>query len=242
MAFAQCLHDFTMSHGLMMSLLLAGLVGGLSHCTSMCAPFVLAQMNDYEQEKGKPFLQKLMGAALLPYHLGRMTTYVVLAILAHSFINVAFIFSDAKAMIAAPLLMIAATLFIVSVFPFFRKVFPWAGRTFWQLPSGLLNRMISPFIAGDTVFRRYMLGSILGMMPCGLLASVLLAASTAPSIEEAAFAMIAFAVGTFPSLLLVALGGRALGTAYPNLSVYIKQGAMAVSSLWLFALAGIMVL
>lgn len=231
-----------MSHGLIMSLLLAGLVGGLSHCTTMCAPFVLAQMGDGKDDAKKPFLKKLMGAALVPYHLGRITTYIVLAVLAHSVINVAFIFSDAKAMIAAPLLMLAGTLFIVSAFPVFRKIFPWVGRSFWQLPAQFLNKIILPFVAGDTFIKRYMLGAILGMMPCGLLVSALLAASTAASVGEAALAMVAFAAGTLPSLFLVALGGRALGTAYPNLSVYIKQGAMAVSALWLFALAGVMVI
>src|SRR5262245_38327356 len=66
--------------GLPLALFLAGLVGSLTHCTLMCGPFVLAQVAG-RLEAGAAAggeLVRLAGAALVPYHLGRMTTYSVL--------------------------------------------------------------------------------------------------------------------------------------------------------------------
>ena len=64
--------------GLFTSLFMAGLVGGWSHCAGMCGPFVLAQVAT--RLEGIPAsrmteLHRLTGAAVLPYHFGRATTY-----------------------------------------------------------------------------------------------------------------------------------------------------------------------
>src|SRR5215471_16573077 len=70
------------SSGLALSLFLAGLGGSAMHCVGMCGPFVLGQvMGDAERiapGKGYGEWRRLAGAALLPYHLGRMVTYSAL--------------------------------------------------------------------------------------------------------------------------------------------------------------------
>src|SRR5438552_2077647 len=70
--------------GLPLSLFLAGLAGSLVHCVGMCGPFVLGQViADSERTRGHyGEWQRLAGAALAPYHLGRLTTYVALGTLA----------------------------------------------------------------------------------------------------------------------------------------------------------------
>ena len=55
---------------LVLALFMAGLVGSAGHCAGMCGPFVLAQVGARTQ------LNRLAGSALLPYHLGRGTTYI----------------------------------------------------------------------------------------------------------------------------------------------------------------------
>src|SRR3990170_584399 len=60
------------------ALFAAGLVGGIGHCAGMCGPFVLAQAEARlaavpAARLGE--LHRVAGAALLPYHLGRLTTY-----------------------------------------------------------------------------------------------------------------------------------------------------------------------
>ncbi|MCB1531966.1 MAG: sulfite exporter TauE/SafE family protein [Alphaproteobacteria bacterium] len=233
---AQCIHDITLTHGLVISLFLAGLVGGVSHCAGMCAPFVLAQVSG-----AAPKMERLSSALLLPYHFGRMTTYVSLAVLVHSVINLAFVFSGAKALIAAPLLMLAGVIFLVSAFPNLSALFPWTGRIGWAAPYRFFARFPAGLSGDINALKRYGLGVLLGFMPCGLVVSALLAAATAPNVWQAALAMSVFTFGTMPALFLVAFGGQELKYRYPNFARRFSQGAMVISSLWLFALAGSMI-
>ncbi len=67
------------------SLALAGLAGGLTHCVGMCGPFVLSQVSArFEALPAARMTEfhRLAGAALIPYHLGRMVTYCVLGAVA----------------------------------------------------------------------------------------------------------------------------------------------------------------
>lgn len=232
---AQCVQDFSTAYGLPVSLFLAGLFGGFTHCAGMCAPFVLAQTTHGSN------LQRLSSKLLLPYHLGRMTTYVALAVAVNAFINMAFLFSDVKILIAAPLLMLAGTIFIITAFPQTAALFPWAARLQIAPAFGAITRLSGAFMTDPTLVKRYALGVLLGFMPCGLVLSALLAAASAKTIFDAAFAMSAFTIGTIPALLMVALGGQALKNAYPTATKRFSQGAMVISGLWLFTLASIMI-
>jgi sulfite exporter TauE/SafE len=71
--------------GLMLGLLLAGLAGSAMHCVPMCGPFVLGQVADRMARVPAVRLcelQRVRGGLLLPYHLGRITTYAGLGALA----------------------------------------------------------------------------------------------------------------------------------------------------------------
>ena len=234
MIIAQCVHDFSTSYGLPLSLFLAGLVGGFTHCAGMCAPFVLAQTTH-----GQGF-QKLSTRLLLPYHLGRMTTYIGLALIVNALINMAFLFSDMKVLISAPLLMLAGTIFIITAFPSAAALFPWAARLQIAPSFRFITSAAANFMSDPTPYKRFGLGILLGFMPCGLVLSALLAAATASTPLAAAFAMSAFALGTVPALMMVTIGGQAIKKAYPRATKRISQGAMVISGLWLFTLAGVM--
>src|SRR5262245_24023251 len=66
-----------------LALFLSGLAGGFAHCAGMCGPFVLAQAAARAgRDEAYGTLQRLAGAALAPYHLGRATTYAALGALA----------------------------------------------------------------------------------------------------------------------------------------------------------------
>lgn len=236
MFIGQCIHDAVVSHGLMISLFLAGIVGGFTHCAGMCSPFVLAQVNN------QPHVQKLSSSLLLPYHLGRMTTYVTLAVLVNSIINLTFVFSDLKTLITAPMLILAGIIFLVSAFPRLSVLFPWAASIQIAAPYKFIARSSSKLMNNSNILKRYLLGILLGFMPCGLVVSALLASATAPSTLQAALAMGAFTIGTMPALIIVAFGGQIFKQKYPNASAYAMKGAMVISGMWLFALAGQMLL
>lgn len=228
----QCISDFGTQYGLPASLFMAGLVGGATHCTFMCAPFVLAQ-TDNEMQMKRP-----ANYLLLPYHLGRMTTYVMLAIAVSSLLNLAFIFSDMRALISAPLLMIAAVIFMISAFPKLTALFPWAANIHFTAHYGFITRLATKLMKGSGILKRYLLGVLLGFIPCGLVIAALMAAASAPTPFHAGASMAAFTLGTVPALVLVALGGHAIKSKYPKATKNLTRSAMALSSLWLFALAG----
>lgn len=231
---AQCIHSFSSEYGLPASLFLAGLMGGATHCTGMCGPFVLAQT-----ENGLR-MQSPSGKLLLPYHFGRMTTYVFIAVLASLLVNAAFVFSGLKTFIAAPMLMLAATMFLASAFPKMSDLFPWVARIQFSAPFSLISRITKGLMGSQNIFKRYLLGVALGFLPCGLLLSAIIAAATVPPFQ-AGIAMAAFAIGTMPALMGVALGGAGLKKYSPRAYFYVSRAAVLASSIWLFIMAGMLI-
>ncbi len=227
-----CFHDLTVRHGLVVSLFLAGLLGGVTHCALMCGPFVLAQTKD---------ITKLSGLLLVPYHLGRMTTYILMAVAFHGMLNLAYLFLPVRAFVVVPLLLLAGVIFLGHAFPVFWRVFPWASGLYVGLPYRFLEPVAGRLMPYSGVAGRYILGVLLGFVPCGLVVSAVMATSSASDIGGAALSMGAFAWGTIPALVVVALGGRSLLCRFPRAMGRIRQGALVMSGLWLFALAGFFV-
>jgi sulfite exporter TauE/SafE len=228
----QCVHDIATAHGLAVSLFLAGLVGGFTHCAGMCSPFVLAQAGS---------VKKLSGVLLLPYHLGRMTTYVMLGVLVNTVINLALLTSELRVFVTAPLLVMAGVLFFVTAFPKLGALFPWVGRFGSFVPYRFISKFMAGLSENPGVLKRYGMGVLLGFMPCGLVLAALMAAFAAPSPFHAALYMIFFTLGTIPALIMVAFGGKTINQRFPRAGERLKQGAMIVSGLWLFLVAGLMI-
>lgn len=178
----------------------------------------------------------------MPYHLGRATTYIALAVLFSGILNLAFLFAPIKAFVAAPLLMIAGVLFLVSAFPSLSTLFPWAHRIHLPLPVQTLSAAIGHAMKKEDAAHRYILGVLLGFMPCGLLIAALMAASTLSNPVQAAFAMAAFAAGTVPSLFAVAACGHTVRALYPKNFSKMRQVFLALSAAWVFILAGATIL
>jgi hypothetical protein len=199
----------------------------------MCGPFVISQT------KG---LRKITGAAILPYHLGRITTYTVMAVLLATLLNAAFLFLPIRSYIVAPILMTAGLIFFVTAFPSLSKIFPWTARLSVGAPYKFIQSGYQQLAKKDSMAGRFGLGVLLGFMPCGVIVSALMAASTAPSAWQAGLAMIAFGVGTMPALISIALGGQLLQKRYPNFMKRITQGAMVWSGVWLFLIAGFLLI
>lgn len=225
-----CVHEMSLSRGLYVGLFLAGLIGGFTHCIAMCGAFVVSQTGHIE---------KMREGLLLPYHLGRITTYVVMAMLLSSILNFAFLFMPMRSLVVAPILMIAALVFFVTAFPALQKLFPWVTRIQMAIPYQWLSKAVQRFAQRGDVLSKYSLGVLLGFVPCGLIVAALMAAATAPTFWQAGIAMGVFGVGTVPALLVVSFGGQALQHKYPLVMQKVSQGFMVLSGLWLFVLAGL---
>src|SRR5262245_44771815 len=72
------------SGGLLLGLFIAGAGGSAMHCVPMCGGFVLGQVADRMVRLPTARLcewRRFEHGALLPYHLGRLTTYAILGAL-----------------------------------------------------------------------------------------------------------------------------------------------------------------
>src|SRR5476649_360798 len=119
-------------------LFLAGLAGSVVHCVGMCGPFVIGQVmaDSAKVTAGYGEWRRLAGAAFLPYHLGRLTTYTALGAAAGAS-TALFASTAAFAWISGILLVLGAMLMLA-------QALGLAARA--PLPAaGLLARWARPF-------------------------------------------------------------------------------------------------
>jgi len=231
---ANCLHDLTaLGPGgvpaVMAALFLAGLAGGATHCAGMCGPFVIAQAAAVaDRAAGGGMLVRLAGAALAPYHLGRMLGYGLLGAAAGGLAGVVALGSGFRVLLAV-LLALAALLMLAQASARVAALLPRLPAP--RLPAGLAPRL-GALLAAPTGLRGVALGLMLSALPCGLLYGALAGAAATGSALGGALAMMAFAGGTVPALVGVALLGRFFGRrAGPG---------MRAAGAALFALNGVM--
>jgi sulfite exporter TauE/SafE len=207
-ALAHC-KAIAIGHGpLLLSMFLAGLIGSASHCAPMCGPFVLAQTGETMARLavGSGELRRLSGAALLPYHMGRAITYILLAVLLSLPLQLMARLPELR-WIPAIALLVGALLFLMLGVRGLRG----------SLESGLLSgagvgaklgHLARPLFAKPWGWRGVGLGMVLGFLPCGLLYAAIGAAAATSDPVAAAMSMAMFTLGTFPVLWLVGyLGG-----------------------------------
>jgi sulfite exporter TauE/SafE len=206
--FANCLQSLTAIGpegvpAVALALFLAGLAGGFTHCAGMCAPFVLAQAGaTADRHAGQGMLARLSGAALVPYHLGRLLGYATLGALAGGLAGLVTQLSGVRYLLAA-LLLAAAMMMAAQALARWRPATGGAGRI-----GARLVGLIAPLLAAPTGWRGIGLGLALSALPCGLLYAALAGAAATGSALAGAIVMAAFVLGTVPALVGVALLGR----------------------------------
>lgn len=227
---------------LILALFTAGLVGGATHCAGMCGPFVLAQTTSPESMADtRPVTEftRLRRAALVPYHAGRATTYATLGAILGSGVGGLRDISGFDGL-AAVLLGIAAVLFLVAGVT--RLLGARRGgsekspdvktRSQPILPGRWIAAVARPLLMQPAIWQRFLLGIVLGFLPCGLLYAALAAAGSAGSAPGGGFAMLAFTLGTVPALVGVGYIGQFFRRWH--------AAAAAFSTVLMFANAGIL--
>jgi sulfite exporter TauE/SafE len=176
-----------------------GLVSSL-HCVSMCGPIVLSYSLPLVYEKLPTQL-----SAHLAYNFGRIITYTLLGAVA-GFLGTTIGFVGQLAgienivAIVAGALMVLAGLIMLDLLPSksLQKFNPLLYTSKFLRPLG--KKITSP-----TIGSKFMLGLILGYLPCGLIYAALLKSMATGSVFSGALTMTAFGLGTSFSLLGIGL-------------------------------------
>lgn len=213
------------SGGLLLGLFVAGAVGSTVHCGPMCGGFVLGQVADGMARLPAVRLcewRRIGRGALLPYHLGRLTTYAGLGALGGTAIDRLPWFS----VVSAGLLLLGAALFLAHVANFLPG--------FDRAPAGwgrAIARLARHTRGG------YPLGIVLGFLPCGLLYAALATTAASGSPILGALGMLAFGLGTAPALIAVGIAGQAAGRRWQRGVTRAAPAVMLLNSVLLAALA-----
>ncbi|MFL5253669.1 MAG: sulfite exporter TauE/SafE family protein [Rhodopila sp.] len=232
-----CTPDTAVRGGLLAGLFLAGVAGSVVHCAPMCGAFVLGQVSERMARLPASQLcewRRIGGGMLLPYHLGRLMTYAALGTLAAGSAAVvarSAWFTD----LSAALLVAAAVLFLALAA---RRVLPARVRLD-HVPRSwgtLLARVTRPIPRGTAV-REFLLGIALGFLPCGFLYAALTAAATTGQPMLGAGGMVAFGLGTVPSLMVVGIAGHAAGRRFQRGVAVAGPVLMGINAMLLLALA-----
>jgi len=226
--------------GIALGLLLAGATGSVMHCAPMCGPFVLGQMADRMARLPVARLcemQRLRGALLLPYHLGRITTYAGLGALS-ALLGASLARQPWLSQLSAVLLLFAALLFLGQALqrlvPSLRVLLPnitAAPRGFVRLATRLTVRADRTTPGGTLL-----LGVALGFLPCGFLYAALAAAAASGGPLQGALAMAAFGLGTVPSLVAVGIVGQAAGRRWQRGAAALAPAVMLLNAVLLAVL------
>jgi uncharacterized protein len=184
----------------LLGFLTLGLLGGFGHCVGMCSPFVLFVSRRYAApDRGR-------GAALraqLWYTCGRVLTYTILGAAAGALGGVFELagallgIQRAASVLAGAALMLWALAALSDLFPQRRSSGAWFAK-------------VASLLKGRAPGHPFLTGLFLGLLPCGLLYSALIAAVARGGAMPGAAALALFGVGTAPALLGVSLADELL--------------------------------
>jgi len=223
--------------GLIASLFMMGLAGSIAHCAAMCGPFVLAQVPVAGGTKGA---STLMRGVLIPYHLGRATTYTLLGAAAGGFGGIAQVSAHGRPVLGV-FLGLGAVLFLVQALKGLGLIPIASGGTGLSSSAGAaIARIARPLLLRRDGIAGYLLGVALGFLPCGLLYGALAAAAGTGSAILGALAMAAFTATTVPALVAIGCAGAGVAQRWRSIARTIVAPLQAINAavLMVFAVGG----
>ena len=203
---------------LLLSALMLGLLGG-GHCLGMCGGLMGALTLAIPPDQRGRRLR-----LLLAYNLGRILSYACAGLLM-GLAGWAVANSPAAMIlrIVAALLLIAMGLYLAGW---------WSGLTRIEALGRHLWRHLQPFASRlmpvSSLPRALLLGAIWGWLPCGLVYSTLLWASSQGAPADSALLMLAFGLGTLPVLLATGLAAERLTALLRLRGIRIAGGLLVI--------------
>ena len=202
----------------LLSALILGLLGG-GHCLGMCGGLMGAlTLAIPPEQRARRF------RLLLAYNLGRILSYASAGLL----IGVAgwAVASSPAAMIlrvVAGLLLIAMGLYLAGWWSGLTRI-EALGRHLWRHLQPVASRLMPV----SSLPRALLLGAIWGWLPCGLVYSTLLWASSQGSPADSAALMLAFGLGTWPVLLATGMAAERITALLRRRGVRVAGGLLVI--------------
>ncbi len=173
------------------------------HCIGMCGSIIgsltLSLKPEIRNNKSALF------PYVLNYNLGRIFSYAIAGALvgiAETLLTLPFAAGHGHRVlqILSSLFMVSAGLYIAGWFPRFAYV-EKIGSHFWKLIEPFGRKLIP--VSNRT--QAYLFGMIWGWLPCGLVYAALALAATTGNILQSSMTMLAFGLGTLPSVMGVGI-------------------------------------
>lgn len=218
----------------LLGLLLAGLLGS-GHCFGMCGGIAGSFALAGDRGARRPRL-----SALIATNAGRIATYAALGAVAGAAGAAAVaVLPPATARLVArgvaAFCFVALALYLAGI-PTLVAPIERLGARLWKRVAPAASRGL----AARSLAGRATLGAVWGLLPCGLVYTSLVVASTAGSPAGGALGMLAFGIGTLPALLAAGLASSAV--ARLARAPWARRTAAAVylaAAVWLVAGAGV---
>jgi sulfite exporter TauE/SafE len=178
-----------------------GFFGGFGHCIGMCHPFVLYISGRFVAEK-KGYKNLLMPHIF--YNFGRIITYIILGVIAGVIGNIG--------QMAGGMIGLQKTAAIIA--GIFLIIYAFLSFSGYNLITKLENKIATEKVMN--VIKKFQpktplsTGIILGFLPCGLLYSALIAATSSGDFIKAGISMGLFGLGTMFALMLTSVFGNYL--------------------------------
>jgi sulfite exporter TauE/SafE len=188
---------------------LVGLLGG-GHCVGMCGGIVGAVTMTLPGSKPRfPFV--------FAYNLGRIGSYTLAGVIAGAVGATSFFLEHVlpveKALyVLASLMLVLLGLYLAGIWRVLTRLEVLGGRL-WQHLQPYSRRLLPV----RTLPQSLLLGVLWGWLPCGLVYSVLVAAVASGSPWQGGFLMLAFGLGTLPTLLAMGMTAVRLKHLLQNL-------------------------
>lgn len=195
-----------MSGSLISMAFITGLMGS-GHCIGMCGGLVGALSLSEAGQKGGWLFHLL-------YNVGRITTYTFIGALV-GWLGSAMAYTDQFRVITRSLLL-ASDLFVILVGLGTAGLYSWlnASRLDFPGPMQVMTSAVHDLRKLPPALAALPLGLLFGFIPCGYLYAVAITAAQSADVTTGALMLLAFGLGTSPSLLIFGsathwLSGRA---------------------------------
>ncbi|MEE9322352.1 MAG: sulfite exporter TauE/SafE family protein [Granulosicoccus sp.] len=236
-----------------LAVFLTGLFGGV-HCAGMCGgivsalghfrpkkptvtlpPVMQTQALEFVPQARIASAQPALSAAVdtlslvLLYNTGRISMYTLLGALAGGIGSLGWLVQTALpvqqiAFAVTNILLILMGLYVLGVRRISRPIEALAQRP-WQYIRPHATRLLS----GRGPHHTLLAGALWGMVPCGMVYGVLMAALVSGSAMRGAGLMLAFGLGTLPNLMLLGLSGGWFARASKRPAVRKVAGSLIIA-------------